>query len=184
MIVDLAASRAATIDAALRQVANEVAARFGIEVDVRIPNDDGEDLTELGPNQREDVVRIAREAIVNAARHGSAHHVGLRLDCTDDQVRLRISDDGRGMPQGKLGGRGGYGMQMMRARATALGGHLVTRPSAQGGVEVEVTFPRRLRNADDASPCDDAWWAFGDAAFGAGRSGGRGHVPEPNGGAR
>ena len=147
VIVDLAASGAATIDAALRQVANEVAARFGIEVDVRIPIDDGEDLTELGANQREDVVRIAREAIVNAARHGSAHHVGLLLDYDGDQIRLRISDDGRGMSQHKVSGRGGYGLQMMRARAAALGGHLVTRPAAQGGVEVEVTFPSRRAGA-------------------------------------
>ena len=147
VIVDLAASGEATIDAALRQVADEVAARFGIEVDVRIPCDDGEDPTELAPSQREDVVRIAREAIVNAARHGSAHHVGLLLDCADDWVHLRISDDGRGMSQAKLSGRGGLGLQMMRARAAALGGHLVTRPRAQGGVEVEVTFPRRRAGA-------------------------------------
>ena len=143
VIVDLAASGAATLNAALRQVANEVAARFGIEVDVRIPIDDGEDPAEVGAKQREDVVRIAREAIVNAARHGNAQHVGLLLDCAGDKVRLRISDDGHGMSQDKLSGRGGYGRQMMRARAAALGGHLVTRPSAQGGVEVEVTFPSR-----------------------------------------
>ena len=47
-------------------------------------------------------------------------------------------------------------MQMMRARATTLGGHLVTRPSAQGGVEVEVTFPSRTAVRDESRASDSA----------------------------
>jgi signal transduction histidine kinase len=142
VIVDLSASTAASTEAALRQVADELAVRFETEIDVRVlggsiesPRDD------LEPPRREEVVRIAREAIVNAVRHGGADHVTVVLDRADDQVRLRVSDDGRGIPHAKVRGPGGYGMQMMRARAAALGGCLVTRRGIEGGAEVELTFP-------------------------------------------
>lgn len=144
VIVDLSASGADSVDAALRQVADELGARFGTDIDVRLPSDgDGAEPTELPPGQREDVVRIAREAIINAARHGGADHVRLVLDSDDGEVRLRVSDDGLGMSQAKPNGRGGFGLQMMRARASALGGRLAIHAAEQGGVEVEVTFPRQ-----------------------------------------
>ncbi|HYB28970.1 MAG TPA: ATP-binding protein [Solirubrobacteraceae bacterium] len=142
VIVDLSASDADSADAALRQVADELAARFGIEVDLRIADgSDGKATDGLTVARREEVVRIAREAIVNAARHGGAHHVALALDHTGPQWRLRVSDDGLGMAAGTPLRRGGYGLQMMRARAAALGGRLLVHPSPQGGTEVEVTFP-------------------------------------------
>ena len=144
VIVDLSASTAASTETALRQVADELAVRFEIEVDVRITGDLDESARhDLEPPRRDEVVRIAREAIVNAARHGRARHVTVALDRSDDQVRLRVSDDGRGIPHSKLRGQGGYGLQMMRARAAALGGRLVTRRRIDGGAEVELTFPRR-----------------------------------------
>jgi signal transduction histidine kinase len=142
LIVDLSASTAASTETALRQVADELAARFGTEVAVRVSAPRGPAADDLAPARREEVVRIAREAIVNAARHGGARHIVVVFDLGDDEVGLRVSDDGRGMPQAKLTGRGGYGLQIMRARAATLGGRTVTRPAAEGGVEVEVIFPR------------------------------------------
>jgi nitrate/nitrite-specific signal transduction histidine kinase len=87
------------------------------------------------------VVRIAREAIVNAARHGGAQNILVVLDRSGDQVRLQVSDDGRGAPQAKLRGLGGHGLQVIRARAAALGGRLAIWQRAAGGLELEVTFP-------------------------------------------
>ena len=140
VIVDLSASTAASTDAALHQVADELAVRLRIEVDVRIASR-GPAGDDLDPPRREEVVRIAREAIVNASRHGGARRVVVMLDRGEDEVRLLISDDGRGIPDAKLAGRAGYGLQMLRSRASALGGYLVTRRAAEGGAEVEVTFP-------------------------------------------
>jgi signal transduction histidine kinase len=142
VIVDLSASTAASTDAALRQVAAELAARFRTEVEVRIEADPAPPAGgDLDADRREDVVRIAREAIVNAARHGRAQHIMVALDLSGDQVRLRISDDGWGVPRATLPGLGGHGLRMMRARAAALGGRLATWQPAAGGLELEVTFP-------------------------------------------
>jgi signal transduction histidine kinase len=142
VMVNLSASDAASTETALRQVADELTARFGIDVDVDVRIQENPDSVQddLDPVRREEVVRIAREAIVNAARHGDARHVTLALDrMSEDQIRLRIRDDGHGMAETKR--RGGYGMQMMRARAAGLGGRLATLQTPEGGVEIEVTFP-------------------------------------------
>lgn len=142
VIVDLSASDAASTEAALRHVANELTARFGAEVTVRIG--DGAcpaSWDDLDPDRRETVVRIAREAIVNAARHGHAEHIELVFEPGAELVRLTISDDGGGVTAAKPQRRGGYGVQMMRARAAALGGRMTMSPSVHGGTQVEVTFP-------------------------------------------
>jgi signal transduction histidine kinase len=148
VIVDLSASGADSTDAALRQVADELAARFGIEVELRIaPDRDGVPTDELTPARREEVVRIAREAIVNAARHGGADHVELVLERTARQWRLRIRDDGLGLADATPPRRGGYGLRTIRARAAALGGRLLVHSSPEGGAEIEVAFPVDGANA-------------------------------------
>jgi signal transduction histidine kinase len=141
VIVDLSASDADSTDAALRQVADELGARFGIEIELRIAADgDLVHTDELTPARRDEVVRIAREAIVNAARHGDADHVALMLERTARQWRLRIRDDGLGLAD-DTPRRGGYGLRTMRARAAALGGRLLMHSSPAGGTEIEVEFP-------------------------------------------
>ena len=147
VIVDLSASSADSTEMALCQVADEVAARFGTEVDVRVSASSEPFSDDLDPVRREEVVRIAREAIVNAVRHGGARHIMVVLDRGEDEVRLRVTDNGRGIPDAALIRRGGYGLQMMRARAATLGGRIVTRRGLGGGAEVEVTFPRKPAGA-------------------------------------
>jgi signal transduction histidine kinase len=142
VIVDLSASTAASTEMALRQVADELAARFGTEIDVIILDDPGQPAgDDLDPGRREEVVRIAREAVVNAIRHGGAAHVAIVLEHAGDHVRLRVTDDGRGAPEAKLPRPGVHGLQMMRARAAAIGGRLTTGQPTEGGVEIELSFP-------------------------------------------
>lgn len=142
VIVDLAAVNASSTEAALREVADELAARFGIDVDIRIPDHAHESWPdELEPARREQLIRIVREAIVNAARHGDARHVTVTLARDDDQFRLRVRDDGEGAEPTTLRPRNGHGLHMMRARARALGGDMDAQRRTEGGVEVTVTIP-------------------------------------------
>lgn len=147
VIVDLAAPTAASTGAALREVADELTARFEVDVEVRVLDDTADRaVDELDSARREQLVRIVREAIVNAARHGAARHVTVLVDRDGDQLRLRVSDDGHGAEQARLRPRMGHGLHMMAWRARQLGGEMVTRPGCDGGVEVEVTFPRAGRS--------------------------------------
>lgn len=140
-IVDLSASCAPTTGAALRQVAAELAARFDVRVDVRVAADTVDaDGAGLPASDRDEVVRIVREAIVNAVQHGRAHQIDVALDCSGARLLLQVSDDGCGMPESvpSRGTGGGFGLATMQARAESLGGHLTARRGALGGTDLEI----------------------------------------------
>ena len=135
LMADLAARSAPTTGAALQLVADELAGRFGVRVDVSVTALSGE--PDLGPPEREEVVMIAREAIVNAITHGHAQRIDVSLDLDGTGPLLLVSDDGGGVTSGPPRG-GGFGLPAMRARAASLGGRLVLRQGARGGTELEV----------------------------------------------
>jgi signal transduction histidine kinase len=120
----------------LREVGTELATRYGVNVEIAV--DSGVD-TERTEHERTELVRIAREAIANAVRHGRARNVTVRLGSRRNDLLLRVSDDGCGFGSaGKDTAGTGLGMRTMRARAKSVGGRLVTRTPESGGVEIEV----------------------------------------------
>ena len=100
---------------------------------------------DLGPNieidfeRREALIRIACEAIANAARHGEAEIVRVELS-NGRGVRLRVTDDGTGFDLHALSeqSRRGFGLVSMRERAIALGGQFRVSSAPGQGTEVEV----------------------------------------------
>jgi signal transduction histidine kinase len=137
-IVDLEASTASSTEAALREVASEFSARYGVIVSVIVPPRDAP-RTEPGETERTELVRIAREAVANAVRHGGARNVTIKLGSWHDDMLLRVSDDGCGFGgAGKDTAGTGLGMRTMRARAKNVGARLVTRTRESGGADVEI----------------------------------------------
>ncbi len=138
-IVDLEASHAPSTGAALREVASDMSVRHGVEVVVNV--DDGADRGRSDSERRE-LVRIAREAIANAIRHGGASRIAVTLGSRRDDLLLRISDDGVGLPEcdqpaAPTAGTG-LGMRTMDARATQIGARLRADRREQGGTEIDV----------------------------------------------
>jgi signal transduction histidine kinase len=149
-IVDLEASTASSTEAALREVAAEFKTRFGVEVTVNVDASGQAPLTEPSERERHELVRIAREAIANAVRHGGAQNVRVQLGSRRDNVLLRISDDGcgfSGSAGGQTGGTG-LGLRTMRERAGHLGAVLRTRRGEGGGAEIDVISRRRGHRSD------------------------------------
>jgi signal transduction histidine kinase len=132
-IADLSATEAPTTTAALRQVADELEVRFGVLISV------GGDEIDLRPSAREDVIRLVREAIVNAAK-AQAQTVLVSLTRCGESYVLRVLDDGVGIGT-ELMARPGFGVRAMRERAASLGGDLTARVAEDGGTELEVVFP-------------------------------------------
>ena len=64
--------------------------------------------------------RIAQEAITNAVRHGKARHINVRLESTNKQIVLTITDDGIGLPENARNGNG-LGLRIMAYRASMIG---------------------------------------------------------------
>ena len=136
-IVDLEASQAFSTVEALRDVAAEFEARFGVQITVRTENTGDQDVSAA---DRREIVRIAREAISNAVHHGGAQHVKVTLGSRYSDLLLHVSDDGCGLghPEAQANPGTGLGMRTMRIRAEALGGHLIARARDIGGTEVSV----------------------------------------------
>jgi signal transduction histidine kinase len=136
-ISDLSDSRSTTLRDALEPIASELRDRFQraivIDADVR---------ADLPSDSREHVLRIAREAIANAGRHGGAKNVLVSLSQTSDGLALRVRDDGCGIrAAAPAAAPEGFGLCSMRERAAGLGGRLTVRQSSGGGTELEVVLP-------------------------------------------
>jgi len=83
-------------------------------------------------------VRIACEAVTNAARHSGADQVDVRLERDGSAVRLRVCDLGHGFDTADPGG--GFGLTLMRERARSAGADLVVSSMPGYGSHVEVTL--------------------------------------------
>lgn len=85
--------------------------------------------------------RIAQEAFSNILKHAGAKTADISLDMDDATLLMRISDDGRGIPAGRLTAIGSHGLASMRHRVRALGGRLEARGPASGGTLLVVQIP-------------------------------------------
>jgi signal transduction histidine kinase len=123
------------LDLALVQTVEELVNRAG-----RRARFDVEEGIEVPAKTREALLRIVREAVTNASRHGQANTIEVTLE-NGDGIRLLVADDGIGFdPDEELEGEG-FGLTTMRARTHDLGGELRITPRPEGGTEVEVVIP-------------------------------------------
>ncbi len=88
--------------------------------------------------------RIAQEAVNNAVKHARARNVEVCLDGMNGKIRLTIADDGRGMPK-SLDACGGIGLQVMRHRASVIGGELELQSKPGRGVTVVCTLRTKAK---------------------------------------
>jgi signal transduction histidine kinase len=104
----------------------------------------------LHPILRDEIYKLAAEALRNAFRHSQARQIEVEIRYDNEQFRLRVRDDGKGVDPAILSGqssKGHYGLPGMRERATLIGGKLVVWSEVDAGTEVEVRFPADLAYA-------------------------------------
>jgi signal transduction histidine kinase len=119
------------LDKALAEAAQEAAGRYGASVDMELATG-----IALSPREREAVVRIASEAVANAARHSGTEVLRLYLQRLEAGLRLEVVDDGAGFEEEEP--RQGFGLVTMRDRAEALGGKLRIDSRRGAGTRVEL----------------------------------------------
>jgi signal transduction histidine kinase/ligand-binding sensor domain-containing protein len=99
---------------------------------------------DLLPITRDEVYRIAGEALRNAFRHAQARQVEVEIRYDRQQLRLRIRDDGRGIDPQFLRSDGlskHYGLRGMQERAQLLAGTLTIWSKPNSGTEIDLTVP-------------------------------------------
>jgi signal transduction histidine kinase len=98
----------------------------------------------LHPIVRDEVFRIAGEALRNAFRHAGAKRIEVELRYDERQFRVRVRDDGKGIDPELLraeGREGHFGLRGMRERAKLAGGKLTVWSGLDAGTEVELGIP-------------------------------------------
>jgi signal transduction histidine kinase len=84
--------------------------------------------------------RVVQEALTNANRHaGPGATIDVRVTCDDQQLEVRVDDDGRGASTSRSAE--GYGLIGMKERVGAAGGTFSAGPRAGGGWRVSARFP-------------------------------------------
>ena len=99
---------------------------------------------ELHPIVRDEIYKIAAEALRNAFRHAHPTQTEVEIRYDDEQFRLRVRDDGTGIDPAVLasqGVEGHYGLRGLPERAALIGGKLTVWSQAGAGTEVELRLP-------------------------------------------
>jgi NarL family two-component system sensor histidine kinase LiaS len=109
---------------ALETLASTYTSRLGIAVSTAIA------AIPLRPEVEDALLRIAQEALHNAARHANATLITLSLAQEDDSIVLKIEDNGQGFREDEKSQMRGLGLHSMQERVGDLQGrfHLDTVP--------------------------------------------------------
>jgi signal transduction histidine kinase len=106
------------------------------------------DVERLPPMDRDiaaALYRVARETLLNVAKHAHAHNVlvQLRPDPERPGVLLRVVDDGVGAPPDAIDRRphGHFGLRLLADRVADLGGELTVTASEAGGTVAAARLP-------------------------------------------
>lgn len=123
------------LDVALAQAVEEVAGRYEQNLVLDLAPD-----VRVTPATREELIRIAREAVTNAARHGGAATVRVELS-NGRSVRLKVADDGIGFEPNATERTERFGLISMRERARALDADFRLTSVPGNGTEIELILP-------------------------------------------
>jgi PAS domain S-box-containing protein len=96
---------------------------------------------QLSWDARNQLYRIAQEALNNAIVHSNAANIEVTVTITERSIRVEVADDGVGLPA-DLADRGGLGVETMRYRAAAIHARLLLEATPGGGTAVICECPQ------------------------------------------
>jgi signal transduction histidine kinase len=125
-IFELQTRPRSSIRSDVRDVVQEVLPQLGFppSVETTGPVD-----TPINAELQQQLVTVLREALSNVARHAKATSASVQLQVTDSHLRLKVSDDGVGIPEERTE----LGLRNVRRRAALLGGNLDLWPNEPSG---------------------------------------------------
>lgn len=101
----------------------------------------------LSPTLQDETYRISREVIRNAFHHASANRIEVEVRYDENQLRIRIRDNGKGIDSKVLEGSGRpghWGLPGIRERAQRIGSRLELWSKVGAGTEVELSVPAAI----------------------------------------
>ena len=131
--------------AATRSLCQEQGKLWGITIDF-IHNDVPRHISRVAALC---VFRVVQEALNNMGRHSQATRARVEIKRVLDEIRLVVSDDGRGFDMSTVAAHAGLGFVGMRERARLAGGYFSIHSEPNEGTRIDVTVPITV---DEALP--------------------------------
>ena len=120
------------LETLVRDIGERHTPRFRFHLDERA-------LSRLTPQQAQQFLYIAREALSNALKHSGAKRGMLLLRNLEHAIQLEVSDDGSGFDA--HGHTGGRGVANMAARAREIGASFECQSRPRSGTRILVRIP-------------------------------------------
>lgn len=125
------------IGGALKSLGKAFQDNYGIQIDVSVPAE----FPRLPSDLELCVFRITQECLQNIVKHSAAGRAHIQLDRNSGQLRLTVSDSGKGFVRSDAMQNGGVGLLSMQERAMSVGGRVLLTTSPGQGTEVALTVP-------------------------------------------
>jgi len=126
---------------AVKWLASDLTKDYNITADVEVVGNQ----RKLPPEVELMLFRIIQEALTNVRKHSEANRVCVRVEFTDHNTKVTVSDNGKGfeMPArvGDLARTGKLGLAGMQERAQLLGGALTIDSKLGKGTALTVEVP-------------------------------------------
>jgi signal transduction histidine kinase len=127
------------LPSALRWYASDIEGRTKMQVRVEIQGAE----REISPSIKTTVFRIVQEALTNVVKHAEAKNIEIRLLYGEDELSVRVQDDGRGFDMQTIGHgkRVTWGLKNIEERSTLLGGKFAITSHLGEGTIIDVSIP-------------------------------------------
>jgi signal transduction histidine kinase len=137
------------LESALAVYADGFAKRSGISIQMQV----AADLGRLESDVETALFRVVQECLLNVHRHSNSATAGVTLRRENDQILLRVSDEGVGMATGQDSDSSGLGVGLLgiRERIRQLDGKLQIA-SGEKGTTVTATIPSHPKKESDPDP--------------------------------
>lgn len=133
-----------TLQEGVEGLLRELTQKVPLEIDAKI------EAFQVDKGVEDQLFRIFQESISNTLRHAKAENLQILLLERDENIIMRVVDDGVGFETEAVK-TSSYGMQNMRERAYEVGGTLkiISLPNEGTRLEVKVPILRKEHNPDD-----------------------------------
>lgn len=147
----------AGLASAARWYTEDFAESSGIKVDLRLPSD----LPRLASQLEVALFRVLQESLSNVQRHSGSSSVDVTIEVDAEQLRLQVTDHGRGISIEGLGryrgaiASGEIGLRGMRERVQEFGGSLEVDSDGSTGTTVTIVIPSPVQAQGSFPPPAD-----------------------------
>jgi len=118
----------------------EYARQFAQLSDLKVSIDADDNVPEVAPRARVELLRVVQEALNNVRKHAHSSAVQIQIQRWADSLVVCVQDDGSGFPPGQERG-GHFGLDIMTERAESIGGSLEVTSSPGTGTVVCIHVP-------------------------------------------